>query len=168
MRRKSLLLPLLAALPLILAAAAAAYDAVRAGVLREFEIPPELLRVLGETHGQRINTMISDIVRESLGQPHLKMSDMIQQACDEMRAFMFEKVYLDEWRRGEEQRCDHVIVSLFEYYMEHPGEMPLEYVQISYRDGTERAVTDYLACMTDRYALRTYQNLFVPASFPVI
>ena len=52
--------------------------------------------------------------------------------------------------------------------MNHPGEMPLEYVQIAYRDGTERAVIDYLACMTDRYALRTFQQLFAPSAFPVI
>ena len=143
-------------------------DAIRAGVLREFEIPQDLLRVLGETHGQRIDTMISDIVRESAGQTHLKMSDPIQQASDELRAFLFEHVYLDEWRQEEEKKCDHVIVSLFEYFMEHPGKMPLEYVQISYRDGTERAVTDYLACMSDRYAIRTYQSLFIPVSFPVI
>ena len=143
-------------------------DAIRAGVLKEFELPQDLLRVLGETHGQRINTMITDIVRESQGKEHLSMSGPIQQASDEMRAFLFERVYLDDWRRDEEQRCDHVIQSLFEYYMEHPGKMPLEYVQISYRDGTERAVTDFLACMTDRYALRTYGDLFVPASFPVI
>ncbi len=143
-------------------------DAIRAGVLREFELPQDLMRVLGETHGQRINTMIADIVRESQGQPHLRMSDEIQAASDEMRAFMFERVYMDEWRKEEERRCDHVIEALFEYYMEHPGKMPLEYVQISYRDGIERAVTDFLACMTDRYALRTYQDLFVPVSFPVI
>ena len=143
-------------------------DAIRAGVLREFEIPHELLRILGETHGQRINTMISDIVENSMDQPYVKMSSRIQEASDEMRAFLFEKVYMDDWRRGEEMRCDHVITALFEYFSEHPGEMPLEYVQISYRDGTERAVTDYLACMTDRYALRTYQKIFVPESFPVI
>ena len=143
-------------------------DALRAGVLREFEMPQDLMRVLGETHGQRINTMIADIVQESQGQPHLRMSDEIQAASDEMRAFMFEHVYMDAWRKEEERRCDHVIEALFEYYMEHPGKMPLEYVQISYRDGIERAVTDFLACMTDRYALRTYQQLFVPVSFPVI
>lgn len=143
-------------------------DAIRAGVLREFELPQDLLRVLGETHGQRINTMISDIVWESIDQPHLSMSQEVQAASDELRKFLFEHVYLDAWRREEEQRCDHVIVSLFDYYMEHPGQMPLEYVQIAYRDGTERAVTDFLACMTDRYAIRTYQNLFIPASFPVI
>ena len=143
-------------------------DAIRAGVLREFELPQDLLHVLGETHGQRINTMISDIVRESQGQPHLRMSDGVQAASDEMRAFMFERVYMDEWRKEEERRCDHVMEALFAYFMEHPGKMPLEYVQISYRDGIERAVTDFLACMTDRYALRTYQDLFVPVSFPVI
>ncbi len=143
-------------------------DAIRAGVLREFEIPQDLLRVLGETHGQRIDTMISDIVRESAGQRHLKMSAPVQQASDAMRSFLFERVYLDEWRQAEEEKCDHVIVSLFEYFMEHPGQMPLEYVQISYRDGTERAVTDYLACMSDRYAIRMYQNLFIPVPFPVI
>lgn len=143
-------------------------DAIRAGVLREFEIPHELLRILGETHGQRIDTMIGDIVNISRDQPFVKMSPRIQDACDEMRRFLFEKVYLDEWRTGEERRCDHVITSLFEYFSEHPSEMPLEYVQISYRDGTERAVTDYLACMTDRYALRTYQQIFVPSSYPVI
>ena len=143
-------------------------DAIRAGVLRDFELPQDLLRVLGETHGQRIDTMITDIVRESMGQPHLSMSAPVQQASDELRSFLFDHVYLDEWRQSEEEKCDHVIVSLFEYFMEHPGKMPLEYVQISYRDGTERAVTDFLACMTDRYALRTYQQLFIPASFPVV
>ncbi len=143
-------------------------DAIRAGVLRDFEMPHDLLRVLGETHGQRIDTMISDIVRESRGQPHLLMSPLIQDASDELRKFLFEHVYLDEWRKGEEERCDHVIVSLFAYYMDHPDKMPIEYVQIAYRDGTERAVTDYLACMTDRFALRSYQNIFVPVSFPVI
>lgn len=143
-------------------------DAIRAGVLREFELPQDLLRILGETHGQRINTMICDIIRESQGKPMIQMSPEIQAASDELREFLFEKVYLDSWRNAEEERCDHVISSLFAYYMEHPGKMPLEYVQISYRDGTERAVTDFLACMTDRYALRTYQQLFVPSSFPVI
>lgn len=143
-------------------------DAIRAGVLREFELPHDLLHVLGETHGQRINTMIEDVVVNSMAQPFVRMSPRIQEACDELRSFMFDKVYQDEWRTAEEMRCDHVISSLYEYFMEHPGEMPLEYVQISYRDGTARAVIDYLACMTDRYALRTYQKLFIPASFPII
>ena len=143
-------------------------DAIRAGVLKEFELPHEILRVLGETHGARIDTMIRDIVEGSKEQEHLRMSDNVQGACDELRQFLFDHVYMDNWRKAEERRCDHVITALFEYFMAHPGEMPLEYVQIAYRDGTERAVVDYLACMTDRYALRTYERLFIPASFPII
>ena len=140
-------------------------DAIRAGVLREFELPHELIRILGETHGQRINTMISDIIRHSEDREHLAMSDAVQAATDDLRRFLFQHVYMDEWRKSEEQRCDHLLTSLFEYYMEHPALMPMEYVQIAYRDGTERAVTDFLAGMTDRYAMRTYQQLFMPDSF---
>ena len=142
-------------------------DALRAGVLRPFELPGDCLRILGQTHGERINTMICDIVSVSHGQPLIRMSDPIQTATDAMREFLFEKVYRDGWREDEERRCDHMISSLFDYYIEHPGKMPLEYVQLSYQDGTERAVTDFLACMTDRYAMRLYSQIFLPSAFPV-
>lgn len=143
-------------------------DALRAGVLREFELPRDCLKVLGQTHGERIDTMIHDIVRESRNQPYVRMSDEIQCATDALRDFLFERVYKDGWREEEERKCDHVIASLFAHFIEHPGEMPLEYVQISYRDCTERAVTDYLACMTDRYAMRIYGDIFLPSAFPVL
>jgi dGTPase len=143
-------------------------DALRAGVLKEFELPQDCLRVLGQTHGERINTMITDIVKESRDKPFVHMSEEIQSATDALREFLFEKVYRDGWREEEEKKCDHVLSALFEHYIEHPGEMPIEYVQISYRDGTERAVTDFLACMTDRYAMRLYQQLFLPSAFPVL
>lgn len=143
-------------------------DAIRAGVLKEFELPSEIFRILGETHGQRINTLILDIVNESRGKNDICMSETVQNAFDNLRDFMFEKVYFDTWRKKEEEKCDYVMGMLFDYFMNHPGEMPLEYVQIAYRDGTERAVIDFLACMTDRYALRTFQHLFAPSAFPVI
>lgn len=142
-------------------------DAIRAGVLKEFELPGEILRILGETHGQRINTLILDVVKESQGKDDLHMSEPVQNAFDNLREFMFEKVYFDAWRKKEEEKCDYVMKMLFDYFMQHPGEMPLEYVQIAYRDGTERAVMDYLACMTDRYALRMFHQLFSPSAFPI-
>lgn len=143
-------------------------DALRAGVLREFELPRDCLRTLGETHGERIDTMIRDIVRVSRDKPYIHMSEDIQGATDALRDFLFEKVYRDGWREEEERKCDHVIAALFSHFIGHPGEMPLEYVQISYRDGTERAVTDFLACMTDRYAMRVYEGIFLPSAFPVL
>ena len=128
-------------------------DALRAGIL-------------GQTHGERINTMILDIVSNSEGKPHLEMSEETENAMNGLREFMFDRVYRDGWRDPEEARCDYVLRHLFEYYCKHPGEMPEEFVMIGYRDGTERSVCDFLSCMTDRYATRKFRDLFVPSAFP--
>ena len=141
-------------------------DALRAGVLRAFEIPSDLLSVLGQTHSARINTMITDIVTHSEGQPHLRMSPAVEGAMDALREFMFERVYRDGWRDPEEKRCDFIIRTLFDYFSEHPGDMPEEYLVITYRDGLERGVADFLSGMTDRYATRKFTELFVPSAFP--
>ena len=143
-------------------------DALRGGVLQPFELPADCLKVLGQSHGQRINTMILDIVENSQGQDVLTMSPLVHEAMDGLREFMFERVYRDKWRAAEEHRCDLVMKQLFHYYSEHPGEMPEEYVLIGYREGMERGVCDFLSGMTDRYAVRTYQQLFVPAAFPAL
>lgn len=143
-------------------------DALRGGVLKPFELPADCLKILGATNGERINTMILDIVENSQDQPHLQMSPLIQSAMDGLREFMFERVYRDAWRAQEEERCDHVMKALFRYYSEHPGEMPEEFVLIGYREGTARGVCDFLSCMSDRYAVRTYQSLFIPAAFPLV
>ncbi|MBE5796094.1 MAG: deoxyguanosinetriphosphate triphosphohydrolase [Clostridiales bacterium] len=143
-------------------------DAIRGGVLQEFELPADCLKVLGRSHGERINNMIADVVSFSQEGPHLAMSPMMQSAMDGLREFMFERVYRDKWRAAEESRCDVVMKQLFRYYSEHPGEMPEEFVLIGYREGTARAVCDFLSCMTDRYAIRTYQRLFVPAGFALL
>ena len=140
-------------------------DALRGGVLRDFELPVDCLKVLGNSHGQRINNMIADVVANSQDTEHLEMSPLMQSAMDGLREFMFERVYRDEWRAAEESRCDHVMKALFKYYSTHPGEMPEEFVLIGYREGTARAVCDFLSCMTDRYAIRQFQNLFVPSGF---
>lgn len=141
-------------------------DALRSGLIRIDDVPPDCLKVLGMTHRERINTMIVDIVTESDGKPHLSMSPVIQNAMDGLREYMFQRVYRNPWRDPEEVRCDYVLRHLFEYYCEHPAEMPEEFVMIGYQDGTERSVCDFLSCMTDRYATRKFTSLFAPASFP--
>ena len=140
-------------------------DALRAGILKDFELPGDCLRVLGNSHRSRINTMITDVVRESAGQPHLAMSPLVQEAMDGLREFMFQRVYRDGWRDPEEARCDTVLRHLYDHFCAHPGEMPEEFVLIGYRDGIERSVCDYLSCMTDRFATRKFTELFLPSSF---
>ena len=140
-------------------------DALRGGILQPYELPADCLRVLGKTHGERINTMILDVVENSKDQPMLSMSPLVQEAMDGLREFMFERVYRDEWRAKEEAKCDHVMKELFAYYSQHASEMPEEFVLIGYKDGMDRAVADYLSCMTDRFAIRTYERLFIPTGF---
>lgn len=143
-------------------------DALRAGIIRPHELPPDALKVLGKTHGERIEAMISDIVSESERAGDIISSDLVQSATDMLRSFLFKNVYQDRWRTQEENKCDFIVSNLFRYFMEHPAEMPLEYVTIAYREGSERAVVDYVASMTDRFAARLFQKLFVPESFSVM
>ena len=144
-------------------------DALRAGVLQPFELPADCLKVLGQTHGERINTMILRHCGVQRGQTEkLTMSPLVQETMDGLREFMFARVYRDQWRQAEEERCKHVVEALFSYYSEHPGEMPEEFVLIGYKEGTARAVCDFVSCMTDRYAIRTYQQLFVPSGFSAV
>ena len=140
-------------------------DAIRGGILRSFELPRRCISVLGETHGERINTMILDIVNTSQDRPVVDMSDEIRQASDELREFLFAYVYHDDWRKKEEARCDYIITALYHHFMEHPEQLPGEYLEIVYTEGPERAVCDFVGCMTDRYAIDQFQELFVPNAF---
>lgn len=141
-------------------------DALRAGILTLDDLPKDCLQVLGHTHGERINTMILDIVTNSMGKNQVSMSAPILEASDALRAFLFERVYREGWREAEEKRCDFVIRTLYGYYMAHTQEMPAEYGTIGEQEGAWRGVADFLASMTDRYAIRLFQRLFVPSGFP--
>ena len=143
----------------------AVIDAIRGGILKEYELPRPCVEVLGKTHGERINTMIADVVRNSEGQNRVVMSDEVREASDRLREFLFENVYLDEWRKQEEQRCDHVVNGLFDHYVAHPEQLPGEYLEILYLEGAERAICDFIAGMTDRYAICLYQSIFIPKAF---
>ena len=121
--------------------------------------------MLGETHGERIDTMIRDIVTTSMDQPFVRMSEEVRQASEELRAFLFEYVYHDEWRKKEEARCDYILSALYEHYLAHPEQLPAEYLEINFTEGAERAVCDFIACMTDRYAIDQFSEIFVPGAF---
>ncbi len=142
-------------------------DAIRGGVLKPFELPKDCLSVLGATHGERIATMVEDIVHASAGKAEISMSPQVEDAMNGLREFMFERVYHDAWRAAQEKRCDSVLRTMFSYYMEHLAELPEEYLMICYREGSARGVCDFLSGMTDRYAIRLFHSLFVPSGFPI-
>ena len=140
-------------------------DAIRAGVLKESDLPKACVRVLGNSHGKRINTMILDVVQKSFNRPEIGMSDAVYEQFDALREFMFERVYRNPVAKSEELKAKRVIEELFEYYLFHTEELAHEYHKYIPLDGTERAVADYIAGMTDNYAIRDYVRLFVPKSW---
>ena len=140
-------------------------DAIRAGVLHESDLPEACVRVLGNSHGRRINTMILDVVEQSAGKPIVKMSERMYEQFDALRDFMFDNVYKNPKAKSEEEKAKRVINELFEYYLAHINLLTGEYAKYLETDGNERAVADYIAGMTDNYAVAEYMRIFVPKSW---
>jgi dGTPase len=135
-------------------------DAIRAGLITEADLPVEVTEVLGHTHGRRIETLVTDIVETTGDGPEVRMSDPVFAALDRLRDFMFERVYLREESAREQDKAIGVIRALFSHYLEHPEEVPEEYAGAPGTDADR--VADYIAGMTDRFALTTYERLFLP------
>jgi len=135
-------------------------DALRAGVLTVQELPAGPLRTLGATHSERINTLVTDLVTTGAGQPEIRLSPTVFAALDELRDFMFEQVYLRAGARDEQERAIAVVRALFGWFLEHPDDLPPEYHRMP--GDLPTRVADFIAGMTDRYALRTYEQLFLP------
>jgi dGTPase len=135
-------------------------DAVRAGVIEQDELPIGPLEVLGATHSARINTLVTDLVRRSADGPEIGLSDDVFQALDALREFLFDHVYLRDEARSEQDKAISMVRSLFAHYLDHPEEVPQEYHRAP--GDLPTRVADYIAGMTDRYALRIYEQLFLP------
>ena len=141
-------------------------DAVRGGILCQDDIPRPLTDVLGETHGKRIDTMIRDVVAESEGKDEIAMSAGVGDALLSLRDFMFAKVYNRSINAEQEKKAAFVIQHLFAHYLDAPDALPEEYQRFAAHYGREQAVCDYIAGMSDQYALRSFQRLFVPFADP--
>ncbi len=142
-------------------------DALRGGVLEISSIPTECLEVLGNTHNQRINTMIKDIINESLSRDNIVMSSSILQATNELRKFMFDNVYIGSAAKVEEKKAKNIIEGLYEYYIQNPEEIPVESFGKNENTNKERYVCDYIAGMSDRFAINLFTELFIPSPWKV-
>lgn len=138
-------------------------DAIRAGVLAESDLPQATHRFLGPDHSSRIQTLVLDMVHTSAACDDIRLSDPVWQAMMELREFLFERVYSSDIVMAEVSKATRLIEALFAYYVGNPSEVPAEYRAISEGDDV-RAVTDYIAGMTDRYAISRFQSIFEPRS----
>ena len=141
-------------------------DAVRAGVLDPAILPGECTAVLGETKSQRITTMIQSILAHSDGDVGVGAEE--NEAFLALRDFMYATVYVDKTAKREEQKVDKVIGELYDYYLNHIDRMSNFYVQLAYQEGRDRAVTDYISGMSDEFAIRTFEDVFVPRKWHVL
>lgn len=140
-------------------------DAIRAGVLEESDLPKQCVSVLGSSHGKRINTMILDVVAISSGKPEVSMSERVYEQFDALRDFMFERVYKNPVAKREEEKVKRIVRELFDHYLAHIDLLTGEYAKYIEQDGILHAVADYIAGMTDNYAISEYVRIFVPSSF---
>jgi dGTPase len=136
-------------------------DALRAGVISSRDLPAGPISILGETGSARIDALVHDLVECSERAGAIAQGEQAGPAMAELRAFMFDRVYLGPEATREGRKIDVVIATLFDYYCEHPDEIPA-----SLPPGElSRRVTDYLAGMTDRFCIRTFEQLSIPVAF---
>lgn len=142
-------------------------DAIRAGILCNEDIPESITDVLGQTHRDRINTLVCDLILVSSEAGAIAMSPDVEKALKDLRSFMFERVYRNPVAKGEEKKAKAMLQRLYEYYIRHPDALPEDFhPQLSF-DGMERTVCDYIAGMTDNYAVDKYTELFIPAGWHI-
>ena len=141
-------------------------DAVRAGIIAERDIPDDVIRYLGGRHSERINTLVTDIIEQSdVESPEgtIGMSSSTREVADVLRNFLYERVYDPINERPETHQAQDIVRTHYHYFMAHPDEMPALYVNSHPEDTVERRVADFVASMTDRFAIELHQKLHIPA-----
>ena len=137
-------------------------DAIRAGILTNDDIPKAVTEILGHNHRDRVNTLVTDAIRTSREAGTVTLSPAVDKALKDLRSFMFENVYRNPVAKSEESKAQAMLQRLFDYYFNHPEALPEDFQpQLSF-DGMERTVCDYIAGMTDNYAVDKYSEIFIP------
>ena len=142
-------------------------DAIRAGILTAEDIPRDIAAILGENQRDRINTLVCDVIFTSREAGSICMTPEIQKALADLRSFMFARVYHNPVAKGEESKAKDMLQMLFRFYVDHPEQLPADFQpQLSF-DGLGRTVCDYIAGMTDNYAIEKFNEIFVPSGWNV-
>ena len=140
-------------------------DAVRAGVLSENDIPFDIKLALGSTHSRRIAALVNAMIDFGRETGEIGMDDKTAAVMNDLRDFMFEEVYQNPVAKGEEGKSEAIVRYLDHHFAQDANRLPAEYWAIADRDGLPTAVCDYIAGMTDRYAVMVYQDLTIPKSW---
>ena len=141
-------------------------DAIRGGILTEAEVPKEIGDVIGYTTGERLDHFIHDIITTSFGTNDIAMSEPVHKAMVQIRQFMFERVYQNSEAKSEEGKAEMLVKTLYQYYMKHVEVLPRDLLRmLEEGEPKEKIVCDYIGAMTDRFAIATYEELYIPKSW---
>ena len=141
-------------------------DAIRAGILQKEELPKDVLEVLGDTKTKRITCLVGAVVEH--GSETIGMAPEIQAMHDKLHAFLFERVYYNPIAKQEENKAKLLLETLYTYFISHASLMPPEYLAIAEKEDVHRAVCDYISGMSDEFATRLFEELFVPQKWQVL
>ena len=142
-------------------------DAIRAGILSDDDIPVSVAAVLGRVHRERINTLVCDCILSSREAGRIMLSPAVDTALKDLRSFMFEHVYRNPVAKSQESKAKDMLWRLFDYYIRNPHKLPEDFQPQMSFDGLERTVCDYIAGMTDNYAVDKFTEIFIPAGWQV-
>lgn len=142
-------------------------DGIRAGMLKPLDLPKSVSKILGSDPSSMITVMVSDIITESEGKNEIIMSGRVKTAMNEFRSFMFTKIYQSAELEPDRKKAMYVLGKLFNYYMDNPSSLPQEFLEREERWGLQTIVIDYIAGLTDLYAIKQFEKLFIPATWGV-
>lgn len=142
-------------------------DSIRAGLLEIDQLPQNTIKILGKTHGQRVDTLVKDIIKTTMrnlenGKIKVELSEKVNKALIELREFMFTNIYLGENLKEEREKAKFVLFYVYQYFKDNPQKMPQMYKNIIKEEGMERAVVDYIAGMSDDYCIHLFNQIYIP------
>jgi len=145
-------------------------DALRAGVIGEKDIPGDIVKVLGERYSERINTMVTDVIWETMkkDEQNIFVSDRVYEAMEKLRRFLYENIYETNLVHSEFEKCAGILKNLYEYYCENPEVFSKESSNARHQDPLERRVCDFIAGMTDRYAISKWEEIHIPRPWSIL
>ena len=137
-------------------------DAERAGILKEKDLPKEIIKILGNDKSKRITTLVKDLVLNSMDKPFVALSQEKEEAMEELRNFMFKNVYHDNDAKSEEVKANRLIELLYKHFLDYPQNLPSLYLNVREKDGDVKAVLDYISSMSDNFAIKVFRENFIP------
>ena len=143
-------------------------DALRGGIIYPLDIPLEISNILGFSHSARVNTLVTDAIRASQGKDSIRQSEEVGSAMQALKKFMFASVYTNPIAKGEESKAQEMLRQLFQHFRTYPDKLPEDFQAIRAEEGVDRAVCDYIAGMTDPFAVETFEESFIPKGWTVM